>query len=104
MIEQSFQPRIDLAKGVSVTAASQSVDLLNSGLNQIRIANSSTSAVYVRFGTTAAALTASATNGEGMLINAGDSPVFSIKSGQNRFAIIGLAANGVVHFTPGSGV
>jgi hypothetical protein len=99
MLEQSFQPRISLAKGVSVTLASQSVDLANTGLNQIRIANSSTGAVYVRFGTTAAALTASATDGEGMLILPGSEPVFSVKSGQNRFAAIGLIANGVIHFT-----
>lgn len=104
MLEQSFQPRIDLAKGVSVGVVSASVDLLNSGLNQIRIANTSTGAVYVRFGTTGAALTASATDGEGMLILPGSDPVFSVKSGQDRFAVLGTVANGVVHFTPGSGV
>ena len=104
MLEQAFSPIVANGKLITLTAASQSIDVTTTDTNQIEVTNTSTAAVGLKFGTTAAALTATIADGDCILIPAGATRRYSIKKGINRFAAIGLAANGYLQILPGSGI
>lgn len=103
-----FYPNFELAKNITVSLASQTVDLdadAKTNLDQIRIANTSTGAVAVKWGKVEdGAITAAFTDGNGLIIPAGHTEYISKFEGMDRFAVIGASANGTVQICPGTGV
>lgn len=98
-----FTPDIAHAKNVTVSASSQSVDITSTE-PQVRIVNTSASAVAVKMGlSSGGALSAAFTDGNGLIIPAGGVEVFTRPDMADRFAVIGLVANGYVQVTPGTG-
>jgi hypothetical protein len=101
---QSFQPENSLSKLITISAASQSVDLAVD-CDQVLIANTSTAAIAVLWAaSTGGVLTASFADAGGVILPAGSVSVFSKSPTANRFAVIGLAANGYCQITPGAGL
>lgn len=97
-----FRPALAASRMITVSAASQSVDITSNEL-QVRIVNTSTSSVAVKIAQSAGgALTAAFTDGNGIIIPPGGVEVFTRPSKADRFAVIGLAANGYVQITPGA--
>ena len=103
MLEQSFNPIISEAKNITISAASQSVDITTT-CNQVMVVNTSTAAIALKIGDTSGAVTAAFTDGNGLIIPPNTVSVLSKKSSQNRFAVIGLSANGTAQICPGNGV
>lgn len=108
MKPQPFRPFQSLDKQVTVSAVSQSVDFtgdfdLSDDMRQIRIVNTSTGTVAIKMGTTAATVTAAFSEGNGLLLPAGQSETFTRPDGVNRFAVIGASANGTVQIMIGTG-
>jgi len=107
-IEQSansnvFVPDAANAKNISVSASSQSVDITSTG-KQVLITNTSTSSVSVKMAlSSGGALTAAFTSGNGTILPAGAIALFTRPAMADRFAVIGLAANGTVQIEPGDG-
>lgn len=103
-MKSNFSPSISGSKLITVSAASQSVDLAIAS-NQVRIANTSTGAVAVKWAlSSAGALTASFADTGGVIIPAGGVEVFTKQTAIDRFAVIGLSANGYCQITPGEGL
>ena len=99
----SFTPVISGAKNITISLASQSVDLTSTGY-QVRVVNTSTSPISFNWGLTSGTVTASFSDGGGLIINPGTSEVFSRPPTFNRFAVIGLAANGTAQICIGDGI
>ena len=101
---QSFQPENALSKLVTISAASQSVDLAVD-CDQVLITNTSTAAVAVLWASSDdGALSASFADAGGVILPAGSVSVFSKSPTANRFAVIGASANGYCQITPGVGL
>jgi hypothetical protein len=104
MAWNSFSPSFAGTKLVTVSASTQSVDLTVQ-TPQVRIVNTSTAAIAVKWAlSSAGALSASFADTGGVVIAPGSTEVFTKQPEINRFAVIGLAANGYCQITPGNGL